>query len=112
MCGGCVGTEYPERGTTCLEGGSFLLNFVGCAQCGRRDFVLVNNRAEDLQGGEEIVTYDHLCKNCHHLIAHHEYTFSVVDDYQEYTMLCLLCGRAEDSISILPDDPRQMTPLF
>lgn len=31
---------------------------------------------------------------------------------QEYTMLCLLCGRAEDSISILPDDPRQMTPLF
>lgn len=31
---------------------------------------------------------------------------------QEYTMLCLLCGRAEDSVSILPDDPRQMTPLF
>uniref|UniRef100_A0A663LZU5 Protein Churchill n=1 Tax=Athene cunicularia TaxID=194338 RepID=A0A663LZU5_ATHCN len=53
-----------------------------------------------------------LCENCHHLIARHEYTFSVVDDYQEYTMLCLLCGRAEDSISILPDDPRQMTPLF
>ncbi|XP_014734311.1 PREDICTED: protein Churchill isoform X1 [Sturnus vulgaris] len=82
MCGGCVGTEYPERGTTCLEGGSFLLNFVGCAQCGRRDFVLVSNRAEGLQGEEEIVTYDHLCKNCHHLIARHEYTFSVVDDYQ------------------------------
>ncbi|XP_041262167.1 protein Churchill isoform X3 [Onychostruthus taczanowskii] len=119
MCGGCVGTEYPERGTTCLEGGSFLLNFVGCAQCGRRDFVLVSNRAEELDGGEEIVTYDRavggpgdLCKNCHHLIARHEYTFSVVDDYQEYTMLCLLCGRAEDSVSILPDDPRQMTPLF
>ncbi|XP_062488568.1 protein Churchill, partial [Pezoporus occidentalis] len=53
-----------------------------------------------------------LCRSCHHLIARHEYTFSVVDDYQEYTMLCLLCGRAEDSISILPDDPRQMTPLF
>ncbi|NWS64471.1 CHUR protein, partial [Chunga burmeisteri] len=84
MCGGCVGTEYPERGTTCLEGGSFLLNFVGCAQCGRRDFVLLSNRAAGLHGGEEI----------------------------EYTMLCLLCGRAEDSISILPDDPRQMTPLF
>ncbi|XP_010562677.1 PREDICTED: protein farnesyltransferase subunit beta-like [Haliaeetus leucocephalus] len=112
MCGGCVGTEYPERGTTCLEGGSFLLNFVGCAQCGRRDFVLLGNRAAGLHGGDEIVTYDHLCKNCHHLIARHEYTFSVVDDYQEYTMLCLLCGRAEDSISILPDDPRQMTPLF
>ncbi|XP_017589235.1 PREDICTED: protein farnesyltransferase subunit beta [Corvus brachyrhynchos] len=75
-------------------------------------FVLVGNRAAGLHDGEEIVTYDHLCKNCHHLIARHEYTFSVVDDYQEYTMLCLLCGRAEDSVSILPDDPRQMTPLF
>ncbi|KAM6253998.1 protein Churchill isoform 2-T2 [Spheniscus humboldti] len=32
MCGGCVGTGYPERGTTCLEGGSFLLNFVGPVQ--------------------------------------------------------------------------------
>ncbi|XP_009472273.1 PREDICTED: uncharacterized protein LOC104020564 [Nipponia nippon] len=25
-----------------------------------------------------------LCKNCHHLIARHEYTFSVVDDYQRW----------------------------
>ncbi|XP_054027934.1 protein Churchill isoform X2 [Dryobates pubescens] len=58
MCGGCVSTEYPERGTTCLEGGSFLLNFVGCAECGRRDFVLLSNREEGLHGGEEIVTYD------------------------------------------------------
>lgn len=32
--------------------------------------------------------------------------------FQEYTMLCMLCGRAEDSISILPDDPHLMTPLF
>lgn len=30
-----------------------------------------------------------LCKNCHHLIARHEYTFSVVDDYQ----VCLLFPR-------------------
>ena len=85
---------------------------MGCARCGRRDFVLLGNRAAGLHGDDEIITYDHLCKNCHHLIARHEYTFSVVDDYQEYTMLCLLCGRAEDSVSILPDDPRQMTPLF
>uniref|UniRef100_A0A8C7A3M9 Protein Churchill n=1 Tax=Nothoprocta perdicaria TaxID=30464 RepID=A0A8C7A3M9_NOTPE len=82
MCGGCVGTEYPPRGTTCLEGGSFLLNFAGCARCGRRDLVLLANRAAGLHGAEEIVTYDHLCKNCHHVIARHEYTFSVVDDYQ------------------------------
>lgn len=64
------------------------------------------------EDGEEIVTYDHLCKNCHHVIARHEYTFSIMDEFQEYTMLCLLCGKAEDTISILPDDPRQMTLLF
>uniref|UniRef100_A0A3P8TKL0 Protein Churchill n=1 Tax=Amphiprion percula TaxID=161767 RepID=A0A3P8TKL0_AMPPE len=53
-----------------------------------------------------------VCKNCDHVIARHEYTFSVVDEYQEYTMLCMLCGKAEDSISVLPDDPRQSAPLF
>uniref|UniRef100_A0A8C4WHR4 Protein Churchill n=1 Tax=Gopherus evgoodei TaxID=1825980 RepID=A0A8C4WHR4_9SAUR len=68
-----------------------------------------------LQAGdpcESLVFLPDVCKNCHHMIARHEYTFSVVDDYQEYTMLCLLCGRAEDSVSILPDDPRQTAPLF
>ncbi|TFJ98513.1 U1 small nuclear ribonucleoprotein 70 kDa [Platysternon megacephalum] len=99
-------------GNTCLENGSFLLNYVGCVECNKRDFVLIANRATEEEDGEEIITYDHVCKNCHHMIARHEYTFSVVDDYQEYTMLCLLCGRAEDSISILPDDPRQAAPLF
>ncbi|NXE16091.1 CHUR protein, partial [Lophotis ruficrista] len=53
-----------------------------------------------------------LCKNCHHLIARQGGAFSVVDDYQGGGMLCLLCGRAEDSISMGGDDPRQMTPLF
>lgn len=31
---------------------------------------------------------------------------------QEYTMLCMLCGKAEDSISVLPEDPRQTASLF
>ncbi|NXS04270.1 CHUR protein, partial [Oxylabes madagascariensis] len=97
-------------GTTCLEGGSFLLNFVGCAQCGRRDFVLVGNRAAGLHGGEEIVTYDHLCKNCHHLIARHEYTFSVVDDYQ----VCLLSPKSPSQLCLWnsrPSLPRADTHL-
>nr|XP_042708534.1 protein Churchill [Chrysemys picta bellii] len=113
MCGGCVETEYPSRGNTCLENGSFLLNYVGCVECNKRDFSLITRVS--LQGGdpcESLVFVPDVCKNCHHMIARHEYTFSVVDDYQEYTMLCLLCGRAEDSISILPDDPRQAAPLF
>ncbi|MGH0164968.1 UNVERIFIED_CONTAM: hypothetical protein FKN15_076663 [Acipenser sinensis] len=103
---------YPSHGNTCLENGSFLLNYVGCAKCNHRDFMLINNKTTEEEDGEEIVTYDHVCKNCHHIIARHEYTFSVVDDYQEYTMLCMLCGKAEDTISILPDDPRRMAPLF
>lgn len=28
-----------------------------------------------------------VCKNCHHVIARHEYTFSVVDDYQVWTLI-------------------------
>ncbi|XP_012869221.1 PREDICTED: LOW QUALITY PROTEIN: protein Churchill [Dipodomys ordii] len=112
MCGDCVEKEYPNRGNTCLENGSFLLNFTGCAVCSKRDFMLITNKSLKEEDGEEIITYDHLCKNCHHVIARHEYTFSIMDEFQEYTMLCLLCGKAEDTISILPDDPRQMTLLF
>ncbi|MGH0128282.1 UNVERIFIED_CONTAM: hypothetical protein FKN15_027823 [Acipenser sinensis] len=104
--------QRQKRGNTCLENGSFLLNYVGCAKCNHRDFMLINNKTTEEEDGEEIVTYDHVCKNCHHIIARHEYTFSVVDDYQEYTMLCMLCGKAEDTISVLPDDPRRMAPLF
>ncbi|XP_036110873.1 protein Churchill isoform X1 [Molossus molossus] len=104
--------HITAEGNICLENGSFLLNFTGCAVCGKRDFMLITNKSLKEEDGEEIVTYDHLCKNCHHVVARHEYTFSIMDEFQEYTMLCLLCGKAEDTISILPDDPRQMTLLF
>uniref|UniRef100_A0A671Q232 Protein Churchill n=1 Tax=Sinocyclocheilus anshuiensis TaxID=1608454 RepID=A0A671Q232_9TELE len=136
MCTGCVQKQYPDRGHTCLENGSYLMNFLGCANCHQRDFVLISDRTMVNEDEEEIVTYlresrhisvcqysvkfvisnacfsSDMCKNCDHVIARHEYTFTVVDDYQEYTMLCMLCGKAEDSISVLPDDPRQTAPLF
>ncbi|KAJ7305087.1 hypothetical protein JRQ81_010913 [Phrynocephalus forsythii] len=83
----------------------------GCVECKKRDFLIITNKTTE-EDGEEIITYDHICKNCHHIIPRHEYTFSVVDDYQEYTMLCMLRGRAEDSIRVLPDDPHLMTRLF
>ncbi|KAM9420722.1 protein Churchill isoform 1-T1 [Salvelinus alpinus] len=105
-------SQHQNKGNTCLENGSYLMNYLGCANCHQRDFVLISNKATEDEDGEEIVTYDHVCKNCDHVVARHEYTFSVVDDYQEYTMLCMLCGKAEDSISVLPDDPRQTAPLF
>ncbi|XP_032200401.1 protein Churchill isoform X2 [Mustela erminea] len=82
MCGGCVEKEYPNRGNICLENGSFLLNFTGCAVCSKRDFMLITNKSLKEEDGEEIVTYDHLCKNCHHVIARHEYTFSIMDEFQ------------------------------
>lgn len=31
---------------------------MGCARCGRRDFVLLGNRAAGLHGDDEIITYD------------------------------------------------------
>lgn len=92
------------------------MNYLGCAHCHQRDFVLINNKATEEEDGEEIVTYDRespllsrhqgpfkwccvlsclafcslslllsfsdVCKNCDHVIARHEYTFSVVDEYQ------------------------------
>ncbi|XP_065450613.1 protein Churchill isoform X1 [Chrysemys picta bellii] len=64
MCGGCVETEYPSRGNTCLENGSFLLNYVGCVECNKRDFVLIANRATEEEDGEEIITYDRV----HHAV--------------------------------------------
>nr|KAF6483692.1 churchill domain containing 1 [Rousettus aegyptiacus] len=82
MCGDCVEKEYPNRGNICLENGSFLLNFTGCAVCSKRDFMLITNKSLKEEDGEEIVTYDHLCKNCHHVVARHEYTFSIMDEFQ------------------------------
>ena len=74
-----------------------------------------------------------MCRECGHVIAVHQYTFSVDEDYQvqlittiiigqalnllllhwihfpvqEYTMECDLCGHGEATVSILPDDPRE-----
>ncbi|CAN9507884.1 unnamed protein product [Ophioblennius macclurei] len=106
MCNGCVQKEHPDRGTTCLEDGSYLMNYRGCAACHQRDFVMIRNKIPDEDDGVEIITYDHVCKHCDHVIARHEYTFSVTDYYQEYTMLCLLCGNADDVTYALPNDPR------
>nr|XP_048271930.1 protein Churchill isoform X2 [Myodes glareolus] len=65
MCGDCVKKEYPNRGSTCLENGSFLLNFTGCAVCNKLDFMLITNRSLKEEDGEEIVTYDRV----HHAVS-------------------------------------------
>lgn len=52
------------------------------------------------------------CKDCQHVIAKHEFTFDVVDDYQEYSMTCLLCGNGSAEVSVMPVDPRKASELF
>ena len=47
-----------------------------------------------------------VCAHCDHVIAKHTYTFKVEDGYQEYTMVCKLCGRGAAESSVLPNDPR------
>lgn len=49
---------FAAQGNTCLESGSYLMNYLGCAHCHHRDFVLISNKATEDEDGEEIVTYD------------------------------------------------------
>lgn len=60
---------------------------------------------------KEITTFDHTCIKCGHIIANHTHEFWIEDGYQEYRMECLICGLGEDSISILPKDPRKVSQI-
>ncbi|XP_022093547.1 protein Churchill-like isoform X2 [Acanthaster planci] len=114
MCVECVKVKCPDRGSVCLETGSYLVNFQGCASCHSRENIQIQNRHTDTddEEGEERVTYDHVCAVCEHLIAEHQYEFRIEGEYQEYSMVCILCGRAEDTVSILPIDPNKQLNLF
>lgn len=100
----------PERGRTCLENGSYLLNYKGCGGCGQRDFIKIIDRevTRNDDETEEEVTFTHVCSLCEHVIATHEYSFSVDDQDQQYSMNCMLCGFGEDTCSFMPDDPRKV----
>ncbi|KAJ8362422.1 hypothetical protein AAFF_G00375700 [Aldrovandia affinis] len=98
------------RGNTCLENGSYLINYVGCAKCHQRDFVLISNKTTEEEDGEELVTYDHLCKNCDHTIARHEYTFSVVDDYQTCRCVCAMM-EVEEYVVKTEEQEKENMPL-
>ncbi|XP_062504196.1 protein Churchill-like [Corticium candelabrum] len=108
MCRNCVKESCPDRGSCCLETGTYLMNYAGCCQCNKKtDINNIDKKSENDVDGNETVTYKHVCQTCDHVIARHEYTFSVDDEFQEYTMNCVLCGYGEATVSILPDDPRQ-----
>ena len=102
----CWLESRPERGTTCLDKGSYVINFKGCHACGKRDFIAEEGRVEDEDDDEEdgcyeeIITYNHVCKHCAHVIcAEHYYKFEVsADGTQSFLMECALCGRGADHV--------------
>ncbi|CAH3182604.1 unnamed protein product [Porites lobata] len=113
MCQDCVKEKHPQRGTICLESGSYLMNFASCIACGRKEPLKITDKStEEDEDGEELITYKHVCPSCDHIVASHEYTFRVEGQYQEYMMTCLLCGTAADSVSILPEDSNRTNHLF
>jgi len=121
MCKNCVKTPYPQRETLCTDSGVYLQNFLGCSQCNiqnRAPDSLISkgkNTIEEIDEDEditkEITTFEHTCTKCFHVIAKHTHEFWIEDGYQEYRMDCLICGIGEDSISILPRDPRKVSQI-
>lgn len=105
MCHLCVREEYPDRDSLCVEQGSYMINFDKCKHCGEKELTTRDRICND-SDEEEIITYQHVCRSCEHIVAQHEYIFKVNGDFQLYEMSCLLCGTAEDQRSIMPVDPR------
>jgi len=115
-----VKTAFPQRERLCTETGVYIQNFAGCSKCNEQ------NRAPDslISKGtgtieevdddvtKEITSFDHTCTKCGHIIANHTHEFWIEGGYQEYRMECLICGLGEDSISILPKDPRKVSQVF
>ncbi|XP_065663535.1 protein Churchill [Hydra vulgaris] len=110
MCINCVEAAFPERGKTCLDGGSYLLNFKGCFECGKREMVQVVEKKYKSDGEDkETVKYSHQCF-CGHYIAGHKYKFEVTTSFeQEYEMNCLLCGVGENTVEAF--QPKQCDNL-
>lgn len=129
MCKKCVKNKYPQRGSLCSESGAYLANFSGCSGCqgnssidnrGLTSSVLKvidkqmlegNNSDSDENDSEEkeIISFSHACIQCNHVVAKHMHEFWIEEGYQEYRMECLLCGTGQDSISVMPKDPRKVS---
>ena len=108
MCRKCLCKVLPDRGSTCLDGGSYFLNFNHCNNCLKKEKIQIKDKTQyEDDDGVETVKYQHICELCGHVVATHEYTFQVDSGYQEYEMNCELCGFGQDRICIMPDDPEK-----
>eukprot|EP00128_Syssomonas_multiformis_P014598 Colp12_sorted_trinity150504_noHs@24762 len=106
MCLKCLKDPDLERGTTCLDGGSYMLNYNGCALCNSKGFVREVNRIAKEKNRKdgtsmETVTFEHMCADCDHIVAEHNYSFEVTSEQQEYIMTCDLCGIGSDIHNIM-----------
>ena len=56
---GCCSIPFPNlQGNTCLDGGTYLLNYAGCVQCQKKTLLEETNiQREEDEDGEETVTY-------------------------------------------------------
>jgi len=97
----------PDRGRVCLDEGTFLLNWAGCADCGSlQEPVATEMKKEDEENlvaleaeteFQESVLFKHECANCQHVVAPHFYSFTVTSLQQEFLMECPLCGKGADT---------------
>ena len=82
-------------GRMCLEAGAYLMNYLGCSQCGSSELVTrpVDNtdtesrdswdsEEEDVEVVEDI-QYSHVCGACGHIIAIHKVSW---DHHQDISM--------------------------
>ena len=96
MCRDCVRDDDVDRGSTCLDGGAYLLNWKGCAACGSKDLSEQARVKKSDHEDHESVVYEHRCQSCSHLVATHKFTFNATDTTHETKMRCELCGNGED----------------
>ncbi|KAI9197502.1 uncharacterized protein BJ171DRAFT_519758 [Polychytrium aggregatum] len=63
------------------------------------------NEADD-SDEEGAETFEHVCRNCKHIVATHIHRFEETAAYQESSMECGLCGFGQSTASIMPYDRR------
>lgn len=95
MCQDCLFEPRPDRGTTCLDDGAYLVNFKGCFICGKRIPPRNINKTEEEDDDEEEqvveTSFHHICE-CGHLIASHFHRETSAQSVT-YLMECFLCGK-------------------
>ncbi|RDD47498.1 Protein Churchill, partial [Trichoplax sp. H2] len=58
MCNRCVFTPFPDRGNSCLDTGSFFLNFKACCSCQKRTLIeTCNKESKEEEDQTEVIKY-------------------------------------------------------